>query len=106
VAVNAGKNCEPTLTAMMYAIVKNVVSPARISVMNFEPFRSFGWDHQSMSNSGSAKLTCPDPSSRKTLPNVDFDIFESRDVIVLSADSIVTEVRVYFSAHGENVDGE
>ena len=33
---------ELTLTAIMYAIVKNVVNPARISVKNFEPFRSFG----------------------------------------------------------------
>jgi hypothetical protein len=31
-----------TLTAMIYAIVKNVVSPARISVRNLEPFRSLG----------------------------------------------------------------
>ena len=31
-----------TFTAMMYAIVKKVVRPARISVMNFEPLSSFG----------------------------------------------------------------
>jgi hypothetical protein len=31
-----------TLTAIIYAIVKNVVNPARISVRNLEPFRSFG----------------------------------------------------------------
>jgi hypothetical protein len=33
-----------TLTAIIYAIVKNVVSPARISVKNLEPFRSLGCD--------------------------------------------------------------
>lgn len=30
----------PTFTAMIYAIVKNVVSPARISVRNLDPFLS------------------------------------------------------------------
>jgi hypothetical protein len=31
-----------TLTAIIYAIVKNVVSPALTSVTNLEPFRSLG----------------------------------------------------------------
>ena len=33
-------NSTLTLTAIMYAIVKNVVRPALISIENFEPLRS------------------------------------------------------------------
>ena len=45
-----------TFTAMIYAIVKNVVSPARISVRNLEPFRSFGCEVQAMPWAGFLEL--------------------------------------------------
>lgn len=51
-------------------------------------------------------LTWPDPSSRNTLPNVDFDMLESSDLIALTTDSMVDEGRIGFTTHGRNVEIE
>lgn len=58
---------------MTYAIVKNVVSPARISVVNRAFLISFSFRFVSDTNvwREEAKLTCPQPSRRKTRPNVE-----------------------------------
>ena len=83
----------PTLTAIMYAMVKNVVNPARISVMNLAPFRSFSYN---ISVNGLLKverpgLTWPDPSRRNTLPNVDVEMFASSLSIEFLNDCIFTK---------------
>jgi len=71
---------------MIYAIVANVVSPARISVLKLAPAICSGYDEQTNKKISPhpldpvcraagilepSKLTCPDPPSRKMRPKVD-----------------------------------
>ena len=65
-----------TLTAMMYAMVKKDVRPARTSVVNRVCLISSSCrtSQRRGTGTGSAatRRTCPEPSRRKILPKVDF----------------------------------
>jgi hypothetical protein len=75
-----------TLTAMMYAIVKKVVRPARSSVVNLAFLISLGFDSQCyvLLSKSQGRRTCPDPSRWKYLPTKEAETTSLRAALFLS----------------------
>lgn len=94
-----------TLTAIIYAIVKNVVIPARISVTNLEPLLSFGYTPLAtiLTPHSSREYTLPDPSRRNTLPKVDFATFSSKAAMKFLIEDMFNEYE-QCQTHGGNVE--
>ena len=73
---------------MIYAIVKNVVIPALISVINRAPFLSLAYRSLESSANTPTNLTWPHPSNLKIRPNVEVESFESKDLIEFLKETI------------------